>query len=402
MLLTSLEVAQVEAGLDQSLYTEPKGRTGKMPVAPVAAAQAGPQVVSQVLADAMKQRRVPAAIAAVEVLSHLGDASILRTVPGGTSPLAEAMVFSDRRVRLAAALAAVKLADGESFWGAGRVGSTLAWFLGTGGTSAVLIGHPRLEDAQSLAGLVNGVGYEGRTAISGRAAAQEAFANPDIEMALISDSIDGLPVMETVQWLRRDFRTARLPIGVMARVERVTRWQENLNDDPYTRVFPGLHSAETTEREVKNLQALAGRDLVPRDERIAQGLAAVAALMEVAKENRRFKEFDLLALEPAVIRGLYNPALTARVAELLAHFGTPKAQTALVDFASQSERPLGDRRAAAAAFAQAVKARGLLLTQVQIAMQYERYNASQKQDPATQEVLGAILDAIEAPTLAEK
>jgi hypothetical protein len=80
--------------------------------------------------------------------------------------------------------------------------------------------------------------------------------------------------------------------------------------------------------------------------------------------------------------------------------GTPRAQSALVDFASQHSRPLADRQASAAGFQAAVKARGLLLTKVQIAEQYARYNASERLDQETQAVLGSVLDAIEAPAVA--
>ena len=62
-----------------------------------------------------QQGRVPAAIAAAELLGQSGDASVLQSSAGSASPLAEAMRHPDRRVRLAAALAAVKLAPGESF-----------------------------------------------------------------------------------------------------------------------------------------------------------------------------------------------------------------------------------------------------------------------------------------------
>jgi hypothetical protein len=61
-------------------------------------------------------------------------------------------------------------------------------------------------------------------------------------------------------------------------------------------------------------------------------------------------------------------------------------------------RPISDRQAAAAAFAQAVTSRGLFLTQQQIATQFDRYNASERLDAETQAVLGSLLDAIEAPT----
>jgi hypothetical protein len=380
-----------------------EGGTGETPVAPgTGKMPVPPGVVSKVLGDALEQGRVAAALGAIEMLSQMGDGSVLRSHDGKPSPLAAAMVFSDRRVRLAAALAAIKLAKGESFAGAGRLGETLGWFLGTSGTNQVLAAHPRSEDAQTLIGFMSELGYEGQAAFSGRAVVSEAAANPDVEFILISDAIDSPPVKELVQWLRRDYRTVRTPIGVMARGEQLEELTIALADDRFTSVFPRLHSTEVAAKEVEKLQAIAGRNLVGRDERIRQGFAALAALADLAKDPRLFWQYDLLAQEAAVIGALYSPALTAEATKVLALYGTPKAQTALVDFASQTGRPLADRQAAAAAFAEAVKSRGLLLTQQQIAAQYERYNASETLDKETQEVLWTILDAIEAPTVAEK
>jgi hypothetical protein len=393
MLLTNLEWTKVVGGLDQPL---PIGAGTSSSIA----MQSGPRVMSQVLADAMKQERVPASIAAVEVLASLGDASVLETRSGAASPLAEAITFPDRRVRLAAALAAVKLAPGASFPGAGRVTQTLGWFIGASGGSYVLVGHPRGEDAQTIVGFINGLGYEGQAAYSGRTFVAEATANPDFEFILVSDAIDSPPVKEIAQWLRRDFRTARVPLGIMARGEHLAALRDAFSDDRFTLVFPGLHSTAVAAVEVEKLKVLGGRNLVGRDERIAQARAALTALATLARDENSFATYELLRQEPVVVGALYNPALAADAANVLALYGTPKAQAVLVDFASQNTRFLSDRQAAAAGFAVAVKARGLRLTQQQIATQYDRYNASQRLDRPAQELLGSILDTIEAPATA--
>ena len=187
-LLTNLELANVLAGLDQPLPMT-GGTAGEQ------AAAAGPHVMSQVLSDAMQNGRIPAAIAAAEVLGAIGDSSVLLTKDGQASPLADAMVHPDRRVRLAAALAAISLDTGESFPGAGRIAPALGWIAGTSGQPLVLVGHPRGEDAQSLVGFGNELGFEGQAAYVGRALAEQAFGNPDYEFILISDAID-LPAGE--------------------------------------------------------------------------------------------------------------------------------------------------------------------------------------------------------------
>jgi hypothetical protein len=358
--------------------------------------------MNQVLADAIQAGRVPAAIAAAEVLGRLGDGRVLTSSGPQESPLALALLHSDRRVRLAAAHAILELNPTASFPGSSRVLEALARAIRTTGSSLVLVGHPRGEEAQSLVGFMNDLGYEGEAAYTGRRLAELAMSGTDYEFILISDAIDGPPVKDLVQWLRKDYRTARIPVGVMARSDDLYELRYAFENDPLVLVFPRIYSTEVARTQVDNLLALAGRNHVRREERIAQAQAALAAIGRLARTREAFTFWNLLRREDAVIAALDNPALTAAAAEVLAQYGTPKSQTALVNFASQNARPLTDRRAAAAAFAAAVKSRGLNLTQQQILAQFDRYNASEKLDAGTQSVLESLLDAIEAPTAAKE
>jgi hypothetical protein len=394
-LLTELERAKVLGGLAQPLLVLDKIE------------DATARDINQVLHDAMRLRRVPAAIAAAELLGQMGDAAVLNSPAGIAGPLAEAMTFSDRRVRFAAVLTTVKLAPGQLFPGAGRVAENLAWFVETSGRDIVLIGHPRGEDAQSLVGFMNALGYEGEGVYIGRDFADRAFANPDYPFLLIAGSIDRPPVLELVQWLRRDYRTARQPIGVMARGERFDSLREAFRDDPYTTVFPRIHSTDIAAIEVEKLKAIAGRNLVGSEERLAQALASLQALARLAKNPATLVEYDLLRHESTVIRALNNPLLSDHAAQLLALFATPRAQAALADLASQSSRPLENREAAAAALAGAVKLRGLRLSQQQVAEQLARYQTAEAAkasgqivDEPGRDVLAAVVKAIEAPAIA--
>jgi hypothetical protein len=270
----------------------------------------------------------------------------------------------------------------------------------TSGADRALVAHPRSSDAQTLVGYLNELGYEGYAAHTGRKLVELALADGDYDFLIVSDAIDGPPLKEVVQWLRRDYRTAGRPIGVMARGDDLFRLRTNFADDPLTLVFPRLSSTETAAVEVDRLIDLAGRNRITRDERLAMATAALAALAELAKSPAALTLFDLRRHEPALAAALANPVLTQPAARVLGILGTPKSQTALVDFASQNTRPLASRQAAAAAFDSAVKTRGLNLTQAQIKTQYDRYNASATLDTPTQQVLGAILDSIEAPAIA--
>jgi hypothetical protein len=392
MLITNLELAKTLGGFDRPIATA-AGSPGAVALA------AGTEILNGVLGEALRMGKTGAAAAAAELLGQLGDISALRT-SGPESPLAAALGSSDRRVRLAAALASAKISKGEPFSGAGRMVENLGWFISTSGTNSVLIGHPRGEEAQSLVGFVNALGYGGQGAYIGRVLAELAFANPDFSFLLIADAIDGPPVEELVQWLRRDYRTARLPVGVMARGERLLKLEDAFAGDRYATVFPGIYSIDVCSLEVDKLLTIAGRDFVDRDERLVQAQAALAALTLLAERPATFAQFDLLSQQSTLIGALANPALSKAAATILKYFPTPAAQSALVDFASQPNRPLADRQAAASAFTASVRARGVLLTQAQVAQQFARYNASQTADQGTQELLGSILDVIEAPALA--
>ncbi|MEX2173082.1 MAG: hypothetical protein WD872_01885 [Pirellulaceae bacterium] len=393
-LLTNLELLKVLGGLDQPLDAQQVLRG--IPQSERA------QLVNQVLDDALKANRVPAAIAAAEVLGQIGEAALLTSGGPAESPLALAMMHSDRRLRAAATRAVLSLNPQPSFPGASRVIDTLGYLIQTTGTPRMLVGHPRGEEAQTLIAWAGELGLEGDAAYTGRRLIEGTAASSDIELILIGDAIDGPPVRELVQLLRQNYRTAQIPIGVMAKSDNLDSLRFFFRDDPFTSVSPRIYSLPVAANEVRKLRAIAGRNQVPASERVAEAQAALAAVSKLAESPAGYSDWNVLRLEPAVINALNSSSLTAAAAKVLGSFGTPGSQTALVDFVSQTARPLTDRQAAAAAFAAAVKRRGLNLTQRKIVEQYERYNASETLDRETQVVLGSILDTIEAPTADER
>jgi hypothetical protein len=396
-ILTKLELAQILVGLEHPVDA-----------ATVSAALAGvPEseaagVLNHVLADAIKQGRVPAIVAAARALGELGDPSVLSSSSAQESPLAETLRHPDRRARVTAALAIARLNPQQAFAGSSRWLDVLNSAVQTTGTSRVLVGDPRTDASQTIIGLVNSLGFDGDSASTGKRFAELATSGTDYELLLICDAIDRPPVKELVQWLRKDYRTAGLPIGVLARSGDEDSLQRALADDPLTLVFPRIHSLEVAREDIDRLLAVAGRRHVSREERVAQAKLALAALGELVSSPRAARMGNVLRSEEAIIAAIDNPALSTAAAEALADLGTPRSQTALVDFASQTARPLADRQAAAAAFAKAVAARGLNLTQAQILEQFDRYNVSATLDAETQAVLGNLLDTIEAPTAEER
>jgi hypothetical protein len=231
--------------------------------------------------------------------------------------------------------------------------------------------------------------------------ALQAVTNPDYSFVLVYDTIDRPRFRELIQILRRDPRTADLPVGLISRDVNEKSATAFANTDPLTVSLAPPQTQDDVALDTRRLLAVAGRGQVTQDERIHQALFALDALAQLAAEPAQYKFYDLLPLDQLMERALSTPRLAAKAAGVLGLLGTPQAQRALVGFANTQTQPLADRQAAAAAFRTAVTRRGLLLTRDQLLLQYDKYNQSEFLDQETQQVLAEILDAMEAPSRAQ-
>ena len=390
-LLANLTQAKLNGGLDQPL---PRGAG----TVAARAVELGREALDDALAYAMLNGYPTAAIAAAELLGDLGDPSLVRSDDGQPRPLVQALRHRDRRLRLAAADAIMKLDPTSPYAGSSFLPETLSYFVRTIGSRRALVAQPRAETAQTLVGLLNELGYEADSAATGKEAFRLAAKNPDYEFLLISDAIESLHASETIQMFRKDPLTAQLPIGLMARQEGLGDATAMAELDPLLVAFPRPHDVPGMSFQVARIGDLAGSARVGYDARLDQASHAMQHLVRLAETRDEHAFYDLCRVQQAVQSALNTPALCAGAARVLGLLGSPEAQRCLVTLASQDARPLGERQAAVAAFAVAVERRGVLLTREEILLQYDRYNRSAALDPATQQVLGAILKAIEMPS----
>jgi hypothetical protein len=125
-LATMLEEASFAAGLGNPLPSE-KG-------SPAATAAAfGPNVLESVLALAVKDGHPAAAAAAARLLGKVGSADQLLYRSALPGPLVEATRNPDRRLRLAAAEAILRLKPTRPFAGSSQVTQALAYLINTSG-----------------------------------------------------------------------------------------------------------------------------------------------------------------------------------------------------------------------------------------------------------------------------
>ena len=525
-LVAVLETEKRLVGLDEPLDRE------SVDCQQVAAL--GAEALQDGLLFAVREKYLAAATATAELLGDQDDIALLRGVNGRMQPLVQHLRHPNLRLRMACLDAVLKLSTQQAYPGCSYVTETLGFITGSHGSPRVLVGDPRSSRAQSIGGLLNRLGYESDTANSGRELLRMARSNPDYEFILVSDAVQHPDLRELVQILRRDPRTSSLPVGILARTERIERaqriaalddrtlafslgaldvrmpsyeltlrvrgvdepgFEEMLNvirRDPRhdglilrvatggaaladARVFadadlrveaqaggppsivdgvyydlslvgdgadvPTLSQLVTflrDESETKNrpIQILAqGPALieaqriartessitvevrqtnqarisqlveqilvrfadtqVPFSSRLRYSAQALAWLEKLSADRTAYGFYDLGRTEAAVTRALNTPSLSQSSARVLGNLGTPQGQLALVDLASEHNRPLAQRQAAAAAFSVAVKRRGVLLTTRNVDRQYDRYNQSARLDKATQQLLGSILDAME-------
>ena len=145
-LLANLTQAKIEAGLSRPL---PRG-SGTIAVQ---AAAMGPAALEDVLAYAMQNDYVAAAIAAAELLADAGDGTLVQSADGQPRPLVSALRHSDRRLRMAAAETIVKIDPLSPYAGSSYLPETFSYFVRTVGSRRVLVSHPRVDKAQTLIGI---------------------------------------------------------------------------------------------------------------------------------------------------------------------------------------------------------------------------------------------------------
>jgi HEAT repeat protein len=136
------------------------------------------------------------------------------------------------------------------------------------------------------------------------------------------------------------------------------------------------------------------QEVVPNEVRRQQALSALAWLRQLNQSSAR--DFDLRPYEAQLTRALHRPVTSTAAADLVAQMGTHTAVKSLAEMANMNTQPLAMRQAAAAGFSTAIGKYGIQLTIPEIKFQYDRYNQSASEDQSTQQLLGLMLDAIEA------
>jgi CheY-like chemotaxis protein len=391
-LLTLFDTQRTLVGLE-NLITPPKLPAWKY------AEQFGIPEIESILLAAMQHRRDAAAIAAIEFLGATGRSEILASRNGQEAPLLQALRSADIRTRFVALQSIMQLETEQAHAGSQFVMETIRYFLHGHGERKVLIGHPRLGEAERLAALFNHFGYSGDATNNGSELLRKAQQHGDYEMILLSDTLDSPSVFETMQMIRQDFRAVRTPIGVMVTDHLYERGAKlTTRTDPLATMIAMPQSLETATWQLQRVTEPAASTLVSAELRANFTLAVLNGVIKQITSGKTANYMDFREIESALTGLIHRPPFNAAAMQILGSLATPKAQLALVEYASLTEPTHADRMKAVEQFASAVKKRGLFLTKTRIQQQFDLYNSSEQATPETIEILGNLLDAIEAPS----
>lgn len=345
--------------------------------------------------QAAANNRIPAASRLLGLLGAAGTADELLTAVGGRpTVLARAATHADPTIRFAAVETILKLNPTRPFAGSSGVTDALARFASGAGLDRALVVDPHGGRGRDIAAYFIESGVRAEASVDPIAALAEAVAQADVQLVCLDQRFLDPSQGNLLGRLRADFRTARLPVIVFGEPEHVERLRSRLYADSYTLVLyrPTTPEHLTTQLKLNPLPGATSHVAGP--ERLRRALFALAAMRQMLETKSSV--FNLRPYEPTLTAAAAAPPSAKAAVGVLGVFGSSAAQRTLVDTASATALPLDLRQAAAAAFCENVIRFGTLLTTVEIARQYERYNASESLDPPTQALLASMLDVIEA------
>ncbi|HEX4132763.1 MAG TPA: hypothetical protein VHZ24_22200 [Pirellulales bacterium] len=351
-------------------------------------------VVEDLLADALARNRWMTAIIAAKRLGASADAELVRNRAPDRSVLIEATRHADRRIRFAAVEAIMQLGAQQPYPGDSDVLAAMDFCMRSTGARRAIIADVREQHARNVAGLLISAGYEAEIANDELRLLELATTMPDCELVLIHMNLVVPSAGVVVARLRQDARTAWLPIGILATSENLTRAEAIAERHPRTLAFVDAPIEAAAARAVAQLDPLSAGEHLTAAERLTQAQQTFAWL--ATADDAQWTIDQWRSLEPAILPAVYLPALGARAIAVLPRLGTAASQRTLLQVAGNDTQPLAQRQAAVAAFGDSVQRFGTLLTSAEIAQQYDRYNASQRQPKAVQDLLAAVLDQIEA------
>ncbi len=318
---------------------------------------AGPDVCLMALSRALDHNDPAVALGVIEALRNIGGPATITADEEGRLPLAEALLFPDRMVRIRAALTLGNARPTEQFLNYQNLTPVLAEALqlhGGGRTALVVDADQALANA--LAATLREDGYEVQTDTSLFAGLQKVRTTmPSLDLVVLASNSTDAPLPDALRQMRAEFRFASTPVVIVAKPGTREMVRELVGaDHRVTQILPDAGAA-ALRRAIERVSHAVGVSAVTPETGAALALETARTLQLLAVSRNPL--FPPASVEPALIGTLTtaDPELRLAVAAVLAHVCSEAAQEALAQIALDSATPAEMRIAMFGAVAEAGK-----------------------------------------------
>ncbi|MFT3882607.1 MAG: hypothetical protein QM703_23510 [Gemmatales bacterium] len=277
----------------------------------------------------MKDGNTNAALGAARALGAHGDPNLLRSSERGVPALLQALRYPDRRVKFAAAEAALAInSKGEPFDGSSRVVEVLKYAAGGNGKGKILVGLGNTDEANRLADHLRNLKYDVEVIGSGRKLMEVAGNDGNVALVITDASLPQPGFSYFLSQFKHQPNTAGLPMLLIAEGSQARLASDELAKSANVKIISSApKSPELLQAEVVGMIGDKTKPAFTDADRAAQAKAAVDALARMAKGE--LANFDLKHADPALLKAVNDEALAASAATALAYRPSREAQAAL-------------------------------------------------------------------------
>jgi CheY-like chemotaxis protein len=322
---------EAQLGEDQVDRTRP----ADYPSAAYFAQTAGPSVCLMALGQALDDGDPAVALGAIEALRKTAGPASIVSDSAGRLPLAEAVSFPDRMVRIRAALTLGRAWPTEPFQNYQNIMPVFseALRLHSGARSALVV-DPDEEGGNQVAGTLRTEGYEvlsDTEFFRGLQKVREAF--PALDVVFMASDLADADLRQALGQLRDEFRFAATPViiiskpGDRALVEELVRADHRLGE-----IRPGAEADEIGAAVATVSHSVGVAPITPAvGTAIALEAAETLRLLAVSRNPL----FSVVDARPALVAALETSdrELRTAVARVLVYICEPEAQEVLAKIA---------------------------------------------------------------------
>ncbi len=327
------------------------------------AQSAGAEYCQRALARALKDGDPAVALGAIAALRKTAGPASLFSGEHAAPPLAQALSFPNRMVRIQAALALGFAQPAEIFKDYQNLMPVLGETLNLhAGMRDALIVDPDSGSANVIAGALRDEGYAvivTNELLSGLQQAREQ--TPGIDVIFLASDVSNPDLAGALESLRGEFRFAATPVVIITKEAQQGRVRDLVRaDHRLGETHPGDEAEEINE-VVAQVSGAVGAESITADRGVALAKEAVEVLRLFAAGNNPL--FSPAELEVALLNALSteDDELRIAVANVLAHIHSGGAQNAVALIALDTETAEPMRVAMFGALAEAAKRNGALL-----------------------------------------